>query len=264
MVEPKITLQRDVLESWLKVSGCTRSQLARQLCISKGRISQLFHFDQEPSARLIAGLLSLTKLPFDRLFALKSAKVSLRRARKPSQEKRGQTFQLAKVGFLAMTLATLHLFLSGCGPRSAEAVVEKPAVVINKLELTQEELKQELKATSSLGHGALTPTGEEPEWLSRLIERELLVQEAQHLGLDREPNFMRTIERFWKEALIKLLLNRKAQEIGDQIRVYEPEIEEGYKELVKEGGGQPIGSLSELRGEISRTIRQKKETEAMD
>jgi parvulin-like peptidyl-prolyl isomerase len=60
------------------------------------------------------------------------------------------------------------------------------------------------------------------------------VQEAQRQGLDREPAFMRTIERFWKEALIKLLLSHKAQEIAGKVHVYEPDIEAYYERLSQE------------------------------
>ena len=86
--EPAITIRRDVLESWLKVSGYTRSRLARDLRVSKGRISQVLNADQEPSARLIAGLLHVTHLPFDRLFTLKTRKALLRRLQQLSQQRR--------------------------------------------------------------------------------------------------------------------------------------------------------------------------------
>ena len=60
----------DVLTSWLTVSDYSRSQLAKALGISKGRVSQLLTSRQEPSAHLIAKLLLLTHLPFERLFSL--------------------------------------------------------------------------------------------------------------------------------------------------------------------------------------------------
>jgi hypothetical protein len=155
--------------------------------------------------------------------------------------------------------------LSGCGQKPAEAGAEKPAVTINKLQLSLEELQKELQETSWFEEVEDELAGENPEWLKRLIERELLVQEAQRLGLDRQPGFMRTIERFWKEALIKTLLIRKGQEISAQIHVYEPEIEAQYKQMAAERtDGTPLESLSELREEIRRELRAKKEMEAMD
>lgn len=146
--------------------------------------------------------------------------------------------------------------LTGCGTQASEAEVQKPALIINELKLSQSELQQEqalAAATSREQHPGAA--GEEPEWLGRLIERELLVQEAQRLGLDRQPDFMRTIERFWKAALIKQLVDRKAREIDAQVHVYEPDIEAFSQQFPEE---------FETRDDIARAIRTRKQAEAMD
>ena len=67
---PTIVVRGDVLTSWLTVSNYNRSRLARELGISKGRVSQLITSHQEPSVHLVAKLLLLTHLPFERLFTL--------------------------------------------------------------------------------------------------------------------------------------------------------------------------------------------------
>ena len=65
---PTVVVRGDILESWLTVSDYSRSRLATELGVSKGRISQLINSHEEPSAHLIAKLITLTRLPFDRLF----------------------------------------------------------------------------------------------------------------------------------------------------------------------------------------------------
>ena len=67
---PTVVVRGDVLESWLTVSDWTRSHLATQLGVSKGRITQLLTSREEPSAHLIAKFLILTQLPFERLFKI--------------------------------------------------------------------------------------------------------------------------------------------------------------------------------------------------
>ena len=67
---PTVVVRGDVLTSWLTLSDNTRSQLAAELGVSKGRISQILTSKEEPSAHLIAKLLTLTNLPFDRLFRI--------------------------------------------------------------------------------------------------------------------------------------------------------------------------------------------------
>lgn len=92
MRESTVIVQRDVLESWLKVSGYTKTRLAQELNVSKGRVSQILRFDaeEEPSARLIAGLLDVTKLPFDRLFTVKERRAMQRRLAQMTQRRRLQ------------------------------------------------------------------------------------------------------------------------------------------------------------------------------
>lgn len=67
---PTIIIRSDVLESWLTVSDYSKSRLASELGVSRGRISQLLNSQEEPSAHLIAKLMTLTYLPFDRLFMI--------------------------------------------------------------------------------------------------------------------------------------------------------------------------------------------------
>ena len=67
---PTVVVRGDVLASWLTVSDYSRSQLAKELGVSKGRVSQLLTSREEPSAHLIAKLMTITRLPFDRMFKI--------------------------------------------------------------------------------------------------------------------------------------------------------------------------------------------------
>ncbi len=166
---------------------------------------------------------------------------------------------------ISLGLCFLVLSFSGCGSKEAGAGGEKPALVINKLQLTKAELKREYQSSLLSGHKfSETKSTEEPEWVSRVIERELLVQEAQEEGLHRKPEFMLAVERFWKEVLIKILLDKKANEISGKIHVYEPEIDEYYKKLAEENPEKTVEPLIQLREEIERDIRQQKESQALE
>ena len=74
---PTVVVRDKVLESWLTLSEHTRSQLAGDLHVSKGRITQLMTSHEEPSAHLIAKLMLLTNLPFERLFKIVHSRSSL-------------------------------------------------------------------------------------------------------------------------------------------------------------------------------------------
>ena len=72
MKVPTVLIEREILQAWLRVNGWSKSQLAHALNVSKGRVSQLFSASSavEPSAHLIAKLLEVTGMPFDRLFRI--------------------------------------------------------------------------------------------------------------------------------------------------------------------------------------------------
>jgi transcriptional regulator with XRE-family HTH domain len=91
MPEPSLSLRRDVLHAWLQVSGYNQAELARALKVSEGRISQILHSKNEgPSPRLMAALLRITSLPFDRLFSLRpEGKLLEKRMRQLTRFRRG-------------------------------------------------------------------------------------------------------------------------------------------------------------------------------
>ena len=53
--------------------------------------------------------------------------------------------------------------------------------------------------------------------LQEIIQKKVLLLEAQREGLDKDPNFMKMVERFWEQSLLRSLLDKKSQEILDSI-----------------------------------------------
>lgn len=76
---PTVAVRQEVLRAWLQVSAYTRARLAEELGVSRGRVSQLCGRATEPSAHLIAKLMAVTGLPFDRLFYLAQERNGRRR-----------------------------------------------------------------------------------------------------------------------------------------------------------------------------------------
>lgn len=77
------------------------------------------------------------------------------------------------------------------------------ALKINKLEVTADEYRD---------YAAERPYAGEDfrEIVDSLVTRELLVQEAKRLNMDKEEAFRKSIERFYEQSLAKTLLERKA------------------------------------------------------
>jgi len=129
---------------------------------------------------------------------------------------------------------------------------------VNKYEMTAEDLKYELGNIAYDETRLLKREDGRREYIDRLLEKEILLQEAQRQGLDREGDFMKSIENYWEQALLKLLLQRKSSELSGLVNVDEDEIKKYYKDS---RDPQPF---SKVKGDIRRIIKQKKDTEAMN
>lgn len=80
---------------------------------------------------------------------------------------------------------------------------------VNDYVMTVKDFKDEIKYSPYAGDDTL----DMQNLLDLAVRRELLIQEAQRQGLDREKTFMKTIERHWKQTLIKELLDKETQRI---------------------------------------------------
>ncbi|MFA5334936.1 MAG: hypothetical protein WC316_04730 [Candidatus Omnitrophota bacterium] len=53
--------------------------------------------------------------------------------------------------------------------------------------------------------------------LDGIIQKKILLLEAQRRGLDRDPQFMNMVERFWEQSLLRSLLDVKSEEVLSSI-----------------------------------------------
>jgi len=146
--------------------------------------------------------------------------------------------------------------MTGCS--SADKAEGKVVAQINKYKMTAEDMKYEFKNAPYDEVALLKTEKGRKRYLDGIIEKEVLLQEAQRQGIDREKAFMKSIENYWEQALLKALLERKSKEVLDLVQVYDNEIEEYYRDS---GEAAP---LSKVKNEIKNIIRQKKEAAAMD
>ncbi len=151
---------------------------------------------------------------------------------------------------------TLISFAAGCSPINKAG--DKVVAQVNNYKMTEEDFRYEFKNAPYDETAVLKTEKGRRQYLDGVIEKEVLLQEAQHLGIDREKDFMKSIESYWEQALLKILLERKSKEISGLMHVYDNEIEEYYRDS---GEKQPF---TKAKNEIRDIIKQKKETEAMN
>ena len=105
--------------------------------------------------------------------------------------------------------------ITGCGKsedkgRAGNAVIAR----INNYELTAADLKDEIMTSSRDISMSADPEKAKEDALDGLVTKKILLQEAQAQSFDKDAKFMKEIERYWEQALLKLLINKKIGEFS--------------------------------------------------
>jgi hypothetical protein len=95
------------------------------------------------------------------------------------------------------------------------------ALVINDRVITVEELAKMKQAHDET----------RPDFINSVITKELMIQEAQHSGIDKEEQFRQSIQNFYEQSLIKTLMDRKFASL--KVAVSDEEVERYYSLLDK-------------------------------
>ena len=159
---------------------------------------------------------------------------------------------------LGLVLLSVFLGLNAsCAKRDQK---EEMAVKIGAYTLTASEFEE-------LFHQQYEAKEDNPEnranFLNNLMTRKLLLEEAQRRGLDTQKDFLRSIENFWEQSLLRLVVDQKVKEIVANITVTEAEMEAYYQKWLKENP-QTAKPLQEVRDLIEWRIRKAKEGQAME
>lgn len=133
---------------------------------------------------------------------------------------------------------------------------------INDYNLTLDEFQYQLTAELEFDKDFKLTNKAKKKFLEQLIRKELLIQEAKKLKLDRKDKFVRTIERYWESTLIRDLIDLKSKEIEKQTYVSQQEIEMRYKEMKKSEVNLP--PLKEIEGQIANELKGKKKTRMLE
>jgi hypothetical protein len=125
-------------------------------------------------------------------------------------------------------LATL-LLIAGC---TCPAEKNRDVLArINNYEITKEEFEEEFKAS---GFSRFDTDESRKEFLDSLIDQKLILQEAQQKGLDKELGFLKAIERFWEQSLLKIALDKKTKEIAGSVSVKDRELSKAKESQLME------------------------------
>jgi hypothetical protein len=119
--------------------------------------------------------------------------------------------------YIAVILLGLSAII-GFELRSPKNTVKDAALIINDSVLTT----GEFNTLYSLQKNGMQSKA---DFINSLITKELLIQESQKEGIDKEEPFRRSIQNFYEQSLIKLLIDRKLASLNvtvgdDEIHTY--------------------------------------------
>ncbi|MBF0331390.1 MAG: hypothetical protein HQL17_05585 [Candidatus Omnitrophica bacterium] len=73
------------------------------------------------------------------------------------------------------------------------------------------------------------------ECLDWLINQKLILLDAQRHDLDKSPDFMKSIEKFWAQSLLSVAMEERSLELRKEVRVREVDVRRIYDNMVKDG-----------------------------
>jgi len=118
-----------------------------------------------------------------------------------------------------ITVVMLLILLSSVFVMAGEPRDDDDKVLarINNYTLTIADFESETqgKLPSGLSGSELEKAKE--DLLDEIITKKLLIQEAQKQNFDKDRAFVKEIERYWEQALLKLLYNKRSQELLREI-----------------------------------------------
>jgi len=157
---------------------------------------------------------------------------------------------------LGIFMLGLSLSFSACGNQQEEN--GKVLAKINDFQLTLKEFKTQLASNLEFEKDFKLTREAKEEFLDSLIQKELLIQEALKLKLERKKKFIEAIERYWEATLIKNLMELKGKEISATTYVSEEEIQARYDKMKK--SNPDLSPLADMRKQILNKIKREKKT----
>ncbi len=150
----------------------------------------------------------------------------------------------------------LLLFILACQKQPPDKLV---LVKVNDYVLSREEFEENFKNSI---YGANDTLESRKEFLNNLINQKLILQDAQAQGLDKQKGFLKTIERFWEQSLMKVALDKKSKGISGSVSISDDIIKEAYDNMAQ--AGKADKSYEQLKDQIKWQLIKLKETQLMN
>ena len=149
-----------------------------------------------------------------------------------------------------LILSVLVFLAAGCGKVDRSPV----AIEIDGIKITVDEF-EEMYRTSYYAKDNLPASRK--AFLDNLLVTKLILREAERMDLDKDPVFLKEVEFFWQQSLLKLMLDVKSKEVSLDLRIDDREIRD-YYELHKDTDFEGK-ALADVYGQIQWLLLRSKQ-----
>lgn len=133
-----------------------------------------------------------------------------------------------------LALALSLLAAGGCGADSPSKESPNWVARCGQVSVTEPEFQAFCRQQSHRNPDLQLTPEQERELLEKLVEKKLMLLEAEKLKLDQDPEFIQDLREMREQALMKRLFTRKAAELAKQAKVTDEEIHRYYEEMRQE------------------------------
>lgn len=129
-----------------------------------------------------------------------------------------------RANLFLLLIVTVFMSLNGCVkekgvPAASRGTGQKPLATIGNYSLYEDDLLSEVELYPPSYRNSI---GKE-DILDDLIDKKILLMEAIRQNLDKKPEFMRMVQRFWEQSLLRSLLDEKSKELLSSQDTVSPE-----------------------------------------
>ena len=121
-----------------------------------------------------------------------------------------------------IVLSLLVTGATGCGSDAAPDPADT-AIKVNKVTISMADFNDQIKLQAYTDPEMTLTRENRQQFVDYLIRKELMIQEAIRLKMDRSDEFIKTIETYWESTLIRRLLDYKTAELKKNILITEDE-----------------------------------------
>jgi hypothetical protein len=125
-----------------------------------------------------------------------------------------------------MWVPVLFVFLGiwGCQNNSASL----PAMRINNVPFTLAELEEAYQRSPYFEEKAPSARS---DFIDHYLSTKLILLAAEEQGLDKDPQFLKGVEFFWQQSLLKMMLKRKTKELSQNQTLTDQEVLAYYQSV---------------------------------